>query len=484
MVGTDTHNYFVESDMRLPLVHVEPVSVYYHYRETTPFLDLGDNGPQAELLFSRYELQVDFKLADHLRLIAVGGYHSTHLIDRTGKLSAYVFGGGIGSPLRTDGERLAWQVVAGGYVDRTNFGPDWWGDGSFSWRMFDFAQGRYLESDFRGSVVFAADVEAASDDDRFQALYKIGPEVQFATAFGNRANFQIRWYHNDDNPFFGLNDSGFLFALEVASSMDSNLVWRARENRKSGWLPLVWGGYDAGASGSRRVTRFEMNVELADFLIADHRFTGFIWYESRQEHRIGDFDNIAYSVSVGVQTPIGLESPLSQGDPLVLGVDAVHRSDHSLNPDASRTAVIGTPTQIGDTTQNLISHGSLNVMPRLRLQTLGWDLPYRDPTMYDRRTDWLNYFDWRVTGGSTVRTSRKRGVFAGQIGLNWDVATLQGYVVYLHAIGSVGNETPDWQGEFGVRRPVGKVFARYESYHMKPTLAQGNAFILGVGVNL
>jgi hypothetical protein len=484
LIGASLHNYFVESEMRLPLLHIEPVSVYYRYRETTPFLDLNGSGPQAELLYTRYELQVDFKLNDWFRLIGVGGYHSTYSTDRTGKLSAFVLGGGIGSPFRSNGERVAWHFVGGGYLDRNNFNQDWWSDGSFSWRVIDFAQDQYLGSDYRASIIFVADVESANNADRFQALYKIGPEVQLHTAFGNRANLQLRWYHNDHNPSLGLNDNGFLFGLEVMSSMDSNLVFHARDDRLAGWLPLIWGGYDVGASGSRRVSRFEMNVELVDFHVAEHPFTGFIWYESRQEHRIGDFDNIAYSVSLGLQTPVGLESPLSHGDPLVFGADFVHRSDHSLNPGASRTAVIGTPTVIGDTTQNLIDHGSLNMLPRLRLQTLGWDLPYRDPTMYERRTDWLNFVDWRVTAGLTVRSSRHRGDFSGQLGANWDIATVQGYVVYLRALGSVGNETPDWQGEAGVRRPAGKVFARYESYHMKATLAQGDAFIVGVGVYL
>jgi hypothetical protein len=275
-----------------------------------------------------------------------------------------------------------------------------------------------------------------------------------------------------------------MLGIEVMSSMDSNLVFRARDERQLGWLPLVWGGYDVGAGASRRVTRFEMNVELIDLLIAEHQFTGVLWYESRQEHCDGDFDNIAYSVTIGMQTPLNLESPLSQGQPLVLGADFLHRSDHSLNPGANRTADIGRPALIGDTTQNLLDHGSVNLMPRLRLQTLGWDLPYRDPTMYERRTDWLNYFDWRVTAGISVNSSRHRGDYAGQLGLNWDVATLQGYVVYLRGLVSAGNETPDWQTEAGVRRPAGKLFTRYETYHMKPTLAQGAALIFGVGVYL
>jgi hypothetical protein len=49
---------------------------------------------------------------------------------------------------------------------------------------------------------------------------------------------------------------------------------------------------------------------------------------------------------------------------------------------------------------------------------------------------------------------------------------------------SIGNETPDWLGEFGVRRPSGKGSTRYEQYGMRSDLGRGDALVLGVGVNL
>ena len=81
----------------------------------------------------------------------------------------------------------------------------------------------------------------------------------------------------------------------------------------------------------------------------------------------------------------------------------------------------------------------------------------------------------------TVRALRAR---IDQLGLNWDIATVGGYVIYAHGLGSIGNETPSWQGELGVRRPVGQVFMRYESYRMRESVGPGNTFVVGVGVNL
>jgi hypothetical protein len=266
----------------------------------------------------------------------------------------------------------------------------------------------------------------------------------------------------------------------MTSSPDDDYHNHAPQTRQPGWFPMIWGAYDASVGADRRVTRFEMNVEAVDFHIAEHLYTFAIWYESHQERRDGDFDNISYSVTLGVQTSLGWESPLSQDQPLVAGVDFLHRSDHALNPDADRVAAVGEPTSIGP----LIVNGSMNLLPRFRLQTIGWDLPYRDPTMYERRNAWLNFVDWRVTAAYDASSSRNRLPLAAQLGLNWDVATLQGFVVYARGLASAGNETPDWLAELGVRRPVGKIFTRFESYGINHHIARDDIFVVGAGVNL
>jgi hypothetical protein len=157
----------------------------------------------------------------------------------------------------------------------------------------------------------------------------------------------------------------------------------------------------------------------------------------------------------------------------VLGLDYEHRSAHALDPYASRVPA-GT----------YLERDSINIFPRLRLQTLGWDTPYRDPTMYERKTEWLNLVDWRVTLGYDFHHSRDRSPPAGQLGLNWDIATLNGNVAYLRGIGSIGNETPDWLAECGLRRRRGKLFLRAEEYGLEPRLARGYALVAGLGVSL
>jgi hypothetical protein len=235
----------------------------------------------------------------------------------------------------------------------------------------------------------------------------------------------------------------------------------------------VWGQYDVGYGGDRTIQKTELNAEIHDALVFNHPITAVLWYESRQEYRPGDFDNVSYSISFGAQTRIGLASFLSQGKPLIAGVEYLHRSAHALAPAASRVP----PPEV-------LPHDSLNLGPRFRLQTLGWDLPYRDPERYKADAEWLNDFDWRITLGYDFYHSRDRSPPSGQLGLNWDVASIRGCALYARGIGSIGNETPDWQFEAGVRRRAGKLFFRYERYGLESQLSRGNTAVVGIGLTL
>jgi hypothetical protein len=464
------HSYQAESQVHLPLLRVEPFSLSYDEREVTPVLR---ERSQTQLLTTRNDLTADFNIAEPLRLIAVGGYHRTAFEDRPGSFGAYEIGGGIGSPIRPEWPRLEWWAVAGGYAGRDRLAADWWTDLHAEWRVYEFGEGQMLETSFQPSLGLAADVESANTGDRFRALYRIGPVLEVMSANGNRARFEARWYANDGNPFFETRYSGLFLGVGVTGALEKDAVFDARDHRPIGWLPLIWGRYDVGYGGDRSIQRTELDAEIHDIKLADQIITAVLWYESRQEFRSADFDNVSYSVRFGLQTAIGLESLVSQGKPLVAGIEYLHRSAHALAPEAERVPP-------GET----LPHSSLNLAPRFRLQTRGWDLPYRDPARYQPRTEWLNDFDWRVTVGYDFYHSRDRGNPAAQLDVNWDVATLQGSVIYLQGIGSIGDETPDWLVEFGVRRLGGEIFVRAERYGLERQLARGNTIVAGIGFHL
>ena len=464
------HVYVAESEVRLPLLRYENFSLGYRQHEITPVLK---DGAQTQLLSSRYELETGYDLGDDLRLIGIGGYRRSALEDRAGSLNTYAIGGGIGSPASTEPRRLEWSVTGGGYVSRDNLDADWWADGHLIWRAFEFKEGQMLETSFKPWLGLAADIETANDGEKIHGFYRIGPALEVISGNGNRARFLAQWFANDGNPFMENRYSSLLVGIEVNASFDADTVFDAQANRKAGWLPLVWGQYDAGYGGERSIQRTELNAEIHDISINDHLVTAFLWYESRQEYGPGDYDNVSYSVSMGAQSQIGLASPLSQGKPLVLGAEYLHRSSHVLSPDTGNAPP---PTTV--------EHNSLNLLPRVRLQTIGWDLPYRNPDRYQRETRWLNDFDWRVTLGWDVHHSRDRPNPAGQLGINWDAAAVQGCVFYARGLGSVGNETPDWLLEVGVRRPKGRLFVRYEKYGLEHNLARGETFVVGIGFNL
>lgn len=471
-LGGEEHNYFVESAARLPVLHSHPLTLWADYREATPFLRERD-GPQAEVLNRQLNAELDWHCLEDLRLVAVAGYRASYVVDAAGKTSAFALGAGIGSVQQANGSRLHWMLTGGCLVDRRDTPATWWTDARLTWRIWDFARDQYHGSDFTASVSWVGDLQSIGTGPSIEPFFRTGPALQLLTAAGNRAQFQLQWYHNDHNEFMGRAENGLLFGLDVTTQLDDARGRQATLHRTPGWFPLIWGSYDVGFGATRRTSRLEMNVEMLDFQLGPQPCTVAVWYESRQEYRIGDYDNIGYSVSLGVQTPVGLASPLSQGQPLVAGADFLHRSDHALNPPAARVPPGG-----------YINNGSHNLLPRLRLQTTGWDLPYRNPDRFDCQTAWLHLVDWRLTLGWNSADDRNRGDFAGQIGINWDIAAIHGFVLYTTGQLSLGNETPDWMIEWGIRRPRGRLFARYDDYGMRSEIARGATLAFGVGVNL
>src|SRR5438874_2833088 len=109
------HSYMAESRVHLPILRLEPLTLSYSHYQMTPVLKQGS---QTQLLYSRNELEADWTLGEHLRLITIGGYRNTSFEDRAGSLGAYAIGGGVGSPLRRELPRLEWSAVVGGYLAR------------------------------------------------------------------------------------------------------------------------------------------------------------------------------------------------------------------------------------------------------------------------------------------------------------------------------------------------------------------------------
>jgi hypothetical protein len=274
------HSYITESHLELPLFHVEPLTISYRYGETTPFLK---ENAQAELLYTRYDLEADLKLCDFAQLIAIGGYRGMQLEDRPGSLSAYAVGAGLGSPWRRERAWLEWSVLVGTYLSRERLNADWWADLHAVWIVHQFSERQVIETTNYPALGLALDIESANEDEAFHARYRIGPVLDIVSANGNQIRFQARWYRTDGDPFYQDRDTGLLLGVEVDALLDKDKLFNAREDRPVGLLPLVWGQYNIGYGDERMVEEFELDAEIHDYMIGDHLLTGVLWYQSRQE---------------------------------------------------------------------------------------------------------------------------------------------------------------------------------------------------------
>src|SRR6266446_1953384 len=144
--GSD-HDYYVESELRLPLVQCDPFMLAYDYQEATPFARYKGE-PQAEVLARQQQGELRVAVSDTIQLIGIGGYRSTYREDTPGFLSAYAVGGGIGSPFPHDGERLQWAVTGGALLSTMGTHDNWWLDAHGSWRAVTFAQDQYRDTPF------------------------------------------------------------------------------------------------------------------------------------------------------------------------------------------------------------------------------------------------------------------------------------------------------------------------------------------------
>jgi len=465
----DDHSYMAESSVRLPMLHESGFGVSYYQHEMTPILR---EGAQTQLLTTWNGVEAAYATDFGLRVIGIGGFHRTANQDRPGSLQTWELGLGLGSLPNSAPQRFEWSVTLGGYAAAQRLDADWWANLSLTWRTFDLPQRPFLETGVKPFIGLGADVESANDGAEFHALYRVGPIMELVSGNGNIARFRAQWYANDGNPFYETRFSSLLVGVEVSTSLDVTNLFDMRDQRRPGWLPVVWGEYDAGVGVGSHLQTTELTAEIHDIRLGERIITPIIWYESRQDYRDDDYDNVSYTVSLGMQTVTGWPSLLTQSDPIVLGVDYLHRSAHALAPDESRVPA-GT----------VLPHDSVNLV-RVRAQSQGWDLPYRDPTIYSGDTRWLNHFDWRVTLGYDFYHSRDRGNPAMQFGLNWDAATLRGCVAYARGVVSVANETPDWRIEAGVRHRPWKLFLRWEDYGLESQIAEGPLAVVGLGIVL
>jgi len=467
-VGSDLHLYVAESEVGVPLLRTGALSLDYRHLQTTPFLEAN---AQAEILHARHEIEAGLELGPSLRLVTLGGHRSAIAEDRPGDRHAAVIGAGLEWPADATSAGPELRIVGGGYVGREDITDTWWADVHAAWFLPRHDGAVWLGTRVRPAVGLAADADLSGDGSAVHSRLRIGPVVEFVTAQGNTAWFQAAWYRVDGHPLYESDDDACLVSMGLRSAMGGEAVERARVRDTAGWLALIWGEYEVGAATDRTVQRTALDAEFHDFFLAGRRITGRLSYEARQEMRPGDYDNISYTATVGLQTGAGRIPDGADGRPLVLGLDYLHRSAHALDPAAGR---VPGPAPL--------ERNSINLLPRLRLQTRGWDLPYRDPAIFNGATRWLHDVEGRLTLGFDVGSSRERSGPAAQAGLRWDIAAVRGFVIHAGGVASAGNETPDWQAEVGVRRPAFRIALRAERYGLESHLARGDTFAVVAGL--
>lgn len=485
--GAKDHNFYVESQWQFPVWARDGWFVAIEHRDTSPFLDTGGvfgNQFQVEHIHATESLRVEKQLNPSLSLKTLQRYQHMMVADRVGKRFGFESLFGIGTPDRAEElPRLQWEILAGPAQEIRTVDSDWALIARASWRVWDWDAPRWAKDAAPWGVSLDAEFESSNDGGDVRARFEAGPTLRFATIGGSEVDLFAHWIQNTGNPYAFSRDHGVFAGVRFDSRRGPQWGHDWLDFKAGRLMPFAWGRHELGVGHDNTVTMFETGFAVAQFNLVKLPTTVYLWYQHRQEFREGDFDNTSYSVFIGPQTPVRIplvSEWLARDEPLIVALDYFHRSDHGLDVPAARlTPGVTRNSPMG----RFLIHGSVNIW-RMRLQTAGYDAPYRYKSHYERDTRWLGVVDWRVMLGGAGQADRARGNPAFQIAAEADIASIEGVVLYSRGLLSWNEESPDSYIEVGVKRPTGKIFWRYETYGIRRSMSRGGVNYFGIGLNL
>ncbi len=487
VLGGKRHDFHVDSQWQLPFWARDGWFAAFEHRDISPLLDTGGafgNQFQIEHIDATESLRVERQLNPTLALKTLQRYRHFMVADRVGKRFSFESLFGFGTPDReSEPSRFQWELLAGPVREIRNVDADWALVARGSWLAWQWDAPRWANDAARWGISLDADMESVNYGGEFRPQFEIGPTLRFVSLGGSEVDLFAHWMQNADNPLSFIRDHGIFAGVRFDSRRGPQWGHDWLEFKSGRILPAAWARHELGVGHDNMVTMFETGIAVSQFNLVSLPTTLYLWYQHRREWRDGDFDNTTYSAFIGPQTPvrIPLISPwLARDEPVIVALDYFHRSDHALDPPAARL----TPGVTRDTPMGkFLIHGSVNIW-RARLQTAGFDAPYRYKSHYDRATRWLGVVDWRVMCGGASQVDRARGNPSFQVAATVDIASIEGVVLYSRGLLSWNEESPDSFIEVGLKRPLGKIFWRYETYGIRSSISRGGVNYFGFGLNL
>ncbi|MBV9463534.1 MAG: hypothetical protein JO317_04835, partial [Verrucomicrobiae bacterium] len=355
-------------------------------------------------------------------------------------------------------------------------------DAEVTYRVVDLPFGSGgLHNELRPSLLLELEEESTNDGAHRAGYYvEGGPTIEMMSMNGNRFSVFFHGVKNSGDEFRMSNDEGVFAGVKATTFQDTpqpnHYDWDFEGAR---WIPRMRAVNELCGSFDGSLNKIEFRLDAFEWKTFDQIWTVYTDYEHRQNW-LSNFDNTSYSVNPGLKTyiePNEWLAVLTDGQHLVPFVEYSHRSDHALDPK----------DPLRFTSANTTGHGYLRRQSidnfQGGFQTLGWNNPNYRAEKYQKVSSFVNQFDWRLTAGYAVNEPRQRDQPPASAGLNWDIASIEGFVVYAQGIVGIGEANPDYIAELGVKRPGGNVFLRYESYGL-PARLEGRQHPLYAGIGM
>jgi hypothetical protein len=485
--GSKNHSFQVEHHSVVPLLRAEDMDgllFLYEHKDYTPFAS-DNGGSQVESVTNFDNMRVEYEFVEDFALKGLVGFDTYSKVDRIGAVGGYRAGIGIGSPYEDNMDDLTWEIVTGGLARSEALKSDWFVDADVRYRLvkLDFLKSK-SNDEFNPSILLEVREQSTNDKAKIHYYVELGPTLEILSVNNNRFSIYAHYFRNSHNEFMMISDRGFMAGIQGTTfhdlPADYSYDWDFEGIR---WIPRMWGRLDNAANFQGYIRKMNLYLDAWDVSIAGRVVSIYGDYEHRQD-QISELSSTSFSVAAGGKTYIGPDEvgnwlgTITDGQHLEFFGQFFHRSDHALNvkdPNRLHPSVTSAGYLDRDGIDNL----------EAGFQTIGWNNPNYRTDKFQDDTKFVNEWDWMAKVGYAVTNKRSRSQPPASVGVNWDIASIAGFVIYTQGIFSTGQASPDYIAEVGVKRPGGCVFIRLENYGVPARLENDNKPIYaGLGLNL
>jgi hypothetical protein len=451
ITSADQLRYWVENGLA---VRWSPSGAWYAGFEHTDrevFLDLDRAPPSGTIQLDRSStldmVHVGMGTGPHVEAGLALGYARADLADRPGSLRTAIFGPSLRLEAPSLHTKLA--IVAGATAARRGIEDD-------SWTRLSV---RTEIPVGKPSLGFEIQYEALGSPWPAGGYLRGGPFLSIP-AGDVTVESALHYVRVDDQPLVTRDDRGWGFWLGLRGD--------GPRTAPDGFL-LAHGSYRLGAGNEGETSRMAAEVGWRPSGSAGGARLEYVARTDSGRDPAGTY-RVALGPTAHFGMPGCLGAPPREGR---VALEFLHRSDHALDAEPERVALLGVPSDLGP----MIEHTNVNIFPRLTLATDGWSLT---GGTREEAAPWELF----LAAGRRLPGHGHGDEFAGQAALRVNAVRGRYGTAYVQGVASTGGEAPEQAVELGWESGIWSVFGLWNDYGVSEKLGTTSEWVVGLGIRM